>query len=151
MTETILVYQVLIIVFLIFLSAFFSSSETAITSISEDVLQKEIDDVSSELYRANSILNADGPYVGKRTYNKLLSDVYVAQAKLDKLIAKRDALFNKIDSKIDDNLSDNCNKMTNHIDFIESIYIQLKNPIEYITTKITGKKKIKTIKSHETI
>ena len=31
-------------------------------------------------------------------YNKLLSDVYVAQAKLDKLIAKRDALFNKIDS-----------------------------------------------------
>ena len=66
--------------------------------VNEDVLQKEIDDVSSELYRANSILNADGPYVGKRTYNKLLSDVYVAQAKLDKLIAKRDALFNKIDS-----------------------------------------------------
>ena len=66
--------------------------------VNEDVLQKEIDDANSELYRANSILNADGPYVGKRTYNKLLSDVYVAQAKLDKLIAKRDALFNKIDS-----------------------------------------------------
>ena len=61
--------------------------------------------------------------------------------KIESKIDKLTELFNKIDSKIDDNLSDNCNKMTNHIDFIESIYIQLKNPIEYITTKITGKKK----------
>ena len=41
MTEVVLIYQIFIIFFLIILSAFFSSSETAITSISEDVLQKK--------------------------------------------------------------------------------------------------------------
>ena len=48
MTETLLLYQVFIIIFLIFLSAFFSSSETAITSISEDVLQKKVEEKQSK-------------------------------------------------------------------------------------------------------
>ena len=44
MTETILLYQIFIIFFLIFFICFFSSSETAITSISEDVLQKKVEE-----------------------------------------------------------------------------------------------------------
>ena len=40
MPEAELIYQIFIIIILILMSAFFSSSETALTSISEDLIQK---------------------------------------------------------------------------------------------------------------
>ena len=55
-TEAILLYQIIIIIFLIILSAFFSSSETAITSISEDVLQKKVEENDHSSIRTQKLL-----------------------------------------------------------------------------------------------
>ena len=58
----------------------------------ESRFSKEIDTVrellttaESELYRAESILNVDGAYVGKKRYQKLFSDMLRAQNKVDNL------------------------------------------------------------------
>ena len=56
MAETILLYQIFSVIFLIFLSAFFSSSETAITSISEDVLQKKVEENDYRSIRTQKLL-----------------------------------------------------------------------------------------------
>ena len=58
----------------------------------ESRFSKEIDTVrnllataESELYTAESILNVDGPYVGKKRFQKLFSDMLRAQNKVDNL------------------------------------------------------------------
>ena len=66
--------------------------------------------------------------------------------KIDKLNGKINEIDNKLND-LDDKISDilillerdvkpNCNKMNNHIDFIESIYQNVKNPLGFLCNKI---------------
>ena len=56
MSEAILIYQILIIITLILMSAFFSSSETALTSISEDMLQKKVEEKDQKSMKTQNLL-----------------------------------------------------------------------------------------------
>ena len=56
MIESVLIYQIIIIILLIVMSAFFSSSETALTSISEDLLQKKIEEKDPKSLRTQKLL-----------------------------------------------------------------------------------------------
>ena len=51
MPEAELIYQIFIIIILILMSAFFSSSETALTSISEDLIQKKVEEKDQKSVR----------------------------------------------------------------------------------------------------
>ena len=57
MSDAILIYQIFIIITLILMSAFFSSSETALTSISEDMLQKKVEEKDQKSMRIQNLLN----------------------------------------------------------------------------------------------
>jgi len=50
-----------------------------------DTVRKLLATAESELYTAESILNVDGAYVGKKRYQKLFSDMLRAQNKVDNL------------------------------------------------------------------
>ena len=56
MPEAELVYQLIIITLLILMSAFFSSSETALTSISEDLLQKKVEEKDKKSIKTQKLL-----------------------------------------------------------------------------------------------
>ena len=80
MIDALLVYQIFIIFFLIFLSAFFSSSETAITSISEDVLQKKVEEKDLSSIKTQKLLKKkelviSGILLGNNLVNILSSAV----------------------------------------------------------------------------
>ena len=80
MTEVVLIYQIFIIFFLIILSAFFSSSETAITSISEDVLQKKVEEKDIRSIKTQKLLKKkelviSGILLGNNLVNILSSAV----------------------------------------------------------------------------
>ena len=80
MTEVVLIYQIFIIFFLIVLSAFFSSSETAITSISEDVLQKKVEEKDIRSIKTQKLLKKkelviSGILLGNNLVNILSSAV----------------------------------------------------------------------------
>ena len=60
--------------------------------------------------------------------------------------SKLDSLEEKIND-LDDKLSDilillerdvkpNCNKMSNHIDFVDNVYDNVKNPLDFMCTKV---------------
>ena len=80
MTEVVLIYQIFIIFFLIVLSAFFSSSETAITSVSEDVLQKKVEEKDIRSIKTQKLLKKkelviSGILLGNNLVNILSSAV----------------------------------------------------------------------------
>ena len=56
MPEAELIYQIFIIIILILMSAFFSSSETALTSISEDLIQKKVEEKDQKSIRTYKLL-----------------------------------------------------------------------------------------------
>ncbi len=56
MPELYLFVQILIIFFLIILSGFFSSSETAITSISEPLIQKKVSEEDKKAIKTQKLL-----------------------------------------------------------------------------------------------
>ena len=46
---------------------------------------------------------------------------------------------NKLDKLLlilDENMVENCNKMGEHIDFVENVYKTVKKPLEYVSNKI---------------
>uniref|UniRef100_A0A6C0J637 Uncharacterized protein n=1 Tax=viral metagenome TaxID=1070528 RepID=A0A6C0J637_9ZZZZ len=53
---------------------------------------------------------------------------------------KIDILDKKIDLllKNEETNTKNCDKMGNHVDFVESIYTKVKYPLEYITNKFNN-------------
>ena len=59
--------------------------------------------------------------------------------RLDKMEEKIDNLTNKLDQIINliQNNKENCEKMGNHIDFVESVYENVKNPLDYVCSKIS--------------
>tara|TARA_Y100000385_G_C13058708_1_gene623246 strand:+ start:740 stop:1009 length:270 start_codon:yes stop_codon:yes gene_type:complete len=59
--------------------------------------------------------------------------------KLDLILNKLNQLEKKIDKineKIDQGLLDNCQKMSDHIDFIETVYDNVKNPLGFLCNKL---------------
>ena len=62
----------------------------------------------------------------------------IIEDKMDIVLRKLESLEKKIirlEDKLNDN-SDNCKKMSDHIDFIESVYTGLKSPLEYMRYKL---------------
>jgi len=48
---------------------------------------------------------------------------------------------NKLDkllSILDENMVENCNKMGEHIDFVENVYKTVKKPLEYVSNRINA-------------
>ena len=56
--------------------------------------------------------------------NELLNKMIKIDEKLDKIL------------KIIEKNTENCEKMSDHIDFIENIYENIKNPLGYICNKV---------------
>tara|TARA_B100000963_G_C22553924_1_gene638145 strand:+ start:261 stop:521 length:261 start_codon:yes stop_codon:yes gene_type:complete len=54
------------------------------------------------------------------------------EEKIDQLIMKNDQLY----TIIVEDLKPNCNKMSTHINFVEGIYDNVKNPLGFICNKI---------------
>ena len=48
------------------------------------------------------------------------------------------AQMDRIEELLLNNVEKNCKKMGEHIEFVESVYEKVKNPLSYICNKITG-------------
>ena len=48
--------------------------------------------------------------------------------------------MDRIEELLLNNVEKNCKKMGEHIEFVESVYDKVKNPLSYICNKITGNK-----------
>jgi len=46
--------------------------------------------------------------------------------------------LNRIEKLLINSVGENCEKMGNHIDFVESVYDTVKHPLTYICNKING-------------
>ena len=67
-------------------------------------------------------------YEEEEIFNKDRLDIILE--KLERIEEKLSILEKKTDIN-----TENCDKMSGHIDFIESVYNRLKSPIEYVTGK----------------
>ena len=59
--------------------------------------------------------------------------------KLNNIELKMNQIEQKLDilnDKIDSDLTNNCQKMSDHIDFIERVYDNVKNPLGFICNKL---------------
>jgi hypothetical protein len=56
--------------------------------------------------------------------------------KIDKKLENIEKDIAEIKSKINNDLVNDCKKMSQHIDFIEKIYDNVKNPLGYICNKL---------------
>ena len=59
--------------------------------------------------------------------------------KLDLILKKLESLEKDvayIKSKFDEGLTDNCQKMSEHIDFVENVYENVKNPLGFLCNKL---------------
>ena len=69
--------------------------------------------------------------------NNKISDINIKLDKLDKsteiLNSKLDSIINILDSTV----KSNCNKMGEHIDFIDNVYDTIKSPLTCIINKMT--------------
>lgn len=67
-------------------------------------------------------------------YFLIIINIYNNKMDLEKINTKVDELSLKMDTiiKLLSQQTENCNKMGEHIDFIEDIYETVKHPIEYI-------------------
>ena len=66
--------------------------------------------------------------------------------KIDTRLDNIEKELKEIKEKINDELIDDCKKMSNHIDFIENVYDNVKNPLGYICNKLnflSGEKEYK--------
>ena len=68
-----------------------------------------------------------------------MQDSDILQNKIENLESKIENLESKIDNIIEIltyDIKPNCNKMDDHIDFVETIYENVKNPLGFICNKI---------------
>ncbi len=62
------------------------------------------------------------------------------KSKLDSLEYKLidlDIKLNKILELLENDVSPNCNKMSSHIDFVDNVYDNVKNPLGFICSRVT--------------
>ena len=60
--------------------------------------------------------------------------IAVLELQYDRIEKKLDQILEIIDKKI----SKSCNKMSSHIDFVENVYDNVKNPLGFICNKVSG-------------
>jgi len=58
------------------------------------------------------------------------------KVRLECIESKLDLLLLRLDDNLLNNLSNNCNKMGEHIDFVDSVYETLKKPLEFVSSKV---------------
>ena len=46
--------------------------------------------------------------------------------------------LNKITELLENDVAPNCNKMSSHIDFVENVYDNVKNPLGFLCNKVSG-------------
>ena len=73
--------------------------------------------------------------------NNLLTDTNLLNKRMDILEQKIDNLTNLVETltmKIDTELTSECKKMGEHIDFVENVYEKVKYPLSYVCNRING-------------
>ncbi len=70
---------------------------------------------------------------------ELTNQVYELTDQVDKLKAKMDTMNNKLDKLLAqfETQSTDCKKMSDHIDFVETIYEKVKHPFNYIMNAVS--------------
>jgi hypothetical protein len=68
--------------------------------------------------------------MNSETENRLLA----LELQYERIEKKLDRILEVIDKKI----SKSCNKMSSHIDFVENVYDNVKNPLGFICNKVSG-------------
>tara|TARA_B100000575_G_C23140764_1_gene663762 strand:+ start:3784 stop:4062 length:279 start_codon:yes stop_codon:yes gene_type:complete len=77
--------------------------------------------------------------------NKLLEHKICS---LEDKISVLDLKLNKIIELLEENVTKNCDKMGNHIDFVENVYNNVKHPLNFVCNKfnyLIGEQKELTI------
>ena len=64
----------------------------------------------------------------------LNNNINLLNEKIDRIEKKLDFLIDKIDNDV----IYKCDKMSSHIDFIDSVYENVKNPLNYVCNKINN-------------
>jgi hypothetical protein len=64
---------------------------------------------------------------------------------LQKNVEKNNEKLDMISKKMDGEIMEECKKMSSHIDFVEAVYENMKNPINYICGVINSDSNVKTI------
>jgi|TARA_B100001121_G_scaffold257790_1_gene236196 cell shape-determining protein MreC len=62
------------------------------------------------------------------------SRLLALELQYDRIEKKLDKILEVFDTKI----SKSCNKMSSHIDFVENVYDNVKNPLGYLCNKVSG-------------
>ncbi len=83
-------------------------------------LSTKIDDISKNIDTMKELL---------KFFNKNIEE---NNNKLDSL----DKRINSVENKLNHDILQQCNKMGNHIDFVEEVYENVKHPLGYICKKI---------------
>lgn len=71
--------------------------------------------------------------------NKNIMDMLV---KMNEMIKDNNEALKRIEDKLDNKITNECEKMGSHIDFIESVYEKLRHPIDSICYIYNGNKYI---------
>ena len=84
--------------------------------------------------------------------HELTNRMDILEVKMERILEKLDKLDNldKLD-KLDklEEIKNNCNKMGNHIDFVETVYDTLRAPLQYISNKINKQQALLPSNSNE--
>lgn len=64
------------------------------------------------------------------------NELIIYLKKIDKRLDNIEKDISEIKTKINNDLVDDCKKMSQHIDFIERVYDNVKNPLGYICNKL---------------
>ena len=76
----------------------------------------------------NSEVNSDN-----REVNSVKKHLEVLEKKIDEIDLKLITILELLQNDI----RPNCNKMSSHIDFVDKVYENVKNPLGYICSKVT--------------
>lgn len=69
---------------------------------------------------------------------------------IDYKLIDLDVKLNKILNLLEQDVQPNCKKMSSHIDFVDNVYDNVKNPLDYLCNKInnlTGNTEAKTLEN----
>ena len=69
---------------------------------------------------------------------------------IDYKLIDLDVKLNKILNLLEDDVQPNCKKMSSHIDFVDNVYDNVKNPLNFVCNKInnlTGTTESKTLEN----
>ena len=69
--------------------------------------------------------------------------------KLNETISENNIILKRIEEKMDNEITSECRKMGSHIDFIESVYEKVRNPMNYLCDKFGSTKQIEQLPTQE--